>query len=213
MGLKLVVFDLDGTLVDSVDTHAEGWSFAVRRLGLGHVDRGELVDLIGLPGGDIVKEILGEFGLRHYSSIRWLKDRHFLEQIADGKVRLFPDAKPCLNYLRERGYALGLATSTPNYVLIPLLERLELLDYFDYTVGGDEVRRGKPSPDIFIKVLEKAGVEPRDTVVIGDTVYDTVPARSAGMFSVLIARRNKLRAPNIGADVVIKNLLDLKLLL
>ncbi len=213
MGLKLVVFDLDGTLVDSVDTHAEGWSFAVRRLGLGHVDRGELVDLIGLPGGDIVKEILGEFGLRHYSSIRWLKDRHFLDQIADGKVRLFPDAKPCLNYLRERGYALGLATSTPNYVLIPLLERLELLDYFDYTVGGDEVRRGKPSPDIFIKVLEKAGVEPRDTVVIGDTVYDTVPARSAGMFSVLIARRNKLRAPNIGADVVIKNLLDLKLLL
>ncbi|MEM4775351.1 MAG: HAD hydrolase-like protein, partial [Sulfolobales archaeon] len=125
MKLKLVVFDLDGTLIDSVDAHAEGWSFAIERLGLARIGREKLVDLIGLPGSDIVKEVLGEAGLRYYPSIRWLKDQHFLGQLAEGRVRLFPDVKPCLNYLRERGYALGLATSTPNHVLIPLLERLE----------------------------------------------------------------------------------------
>ncbi|MEM0351835.1 MAG: HAD family hydrolase [Sulfolobales archaeon] len=213
MSLKLIVFDLDGTLIDSVDAHAEGWSFAITHLGLAHVGREELVDLIGLPGSEIVKEVLGEAGLRQYPSIRWLKDRHFLNQVAVGRVRLFPDVMPCLNYLRERGYALGLATSTPNYILVPLLERLELLDYFDYTVGGDEVRRGKPNPDIFIRVVEKAGVRPSDTAVVGDTVYDTVPARSAGMFSILVARKREVRARNFDADVVIKNLLDLRLLL
>ncbi|MEM1931210.1 MAG: HAD family hydrolase [Sulfolobales archaeon] len=212
MKLKLVVFDLDGTLIDSVDAHAEGWSFAIERLGLARIGREKLVDLIGLPGSDIVKEVLGEAGLRYYPSIRWLKDQHFLGQLAEGRVRLFPDVKPCLNYLRERGYALGLATSTPNHVLIPLLERLELLEYFDYTVGGDEVRKGKPNPDIFIRIVEKAGVRPSDAVVIGDTVYDTVPARSAGMFSILIARRS-VKARGLDADVVIKNLLDLRLLL
>ncbi|MEM1622979.1 MAG: HAD family hydrolase [Sulfolobales archaeon] len=212
MKLKLVVFDLDGTLIDSVDAHAEGWSFAIERLGLARIGREKLVDLIGLPGSDIVKEVLGETGLRYYPSIRWLKDQHFLGQLAEGRVRLFPDVKPCLNYLRERGYALGLATSTPNHVLIPLLERLELLEYFDYTVGGDEVRKGKPNPDIFIRIVEKAGVRPGDAVVIGDTVYDTVPARSAGMFSILIARRS-VKARGLDADVVIKNLLDLRLLL
>ncbi|MEM4775352.1 MAG: HAD-IA family hydrolase, partial [Sulfolobales archaeon] len=81
-----------------------------------------------------------------------------------------------------------------------------------YTVGGDEVRKGKPNPDIFIRIVEKAGVRPSDAVVIGDTVYDTVPARSAGMFSILIARRS-VKARGLDADVVIKNLLDLRLLL
>lgn len=209
MAFRLVVFDLDGTLIDSVEAHAEGWSYAINRLGLAEVGVGELVDLIGLPGDAIVRAVLGEEGLRHYPSIRWLKDRHFLDQVVSGRVRLFPDVLPCFNYLRSRGYALGLATSTPNYVLIPLLERLGLLDRFDYTVGGDEVVRGKPSPDIFVRAAEKAGVRPREVVVVGDTVYDTSPAKSAGMASVLVVRRKTVRVRGLEADLVVSSLTDL----
>lgn len=211
MTVRLVVFDLDGTLIDSVEAHAEGWSFAINYLGLAKVDVGKLVDLIGLPGDAIVGAVLGEAGLRHYPSIRWLKDRHFLDQVASGRVRLFPDALPCFSYLRSRGYALGLATSTPNYVLVPLLERLGLLDRFDYTVGGDEVVRGKPSPDIFLRAAEKAGVSPREVVVVGDTVYDTAPARSVGMASVLVARRKTVGIRGLEADLVVSSLTDLSL--
>lgn len=209
MGFRLVVFDLDGTLIDSVEAHAEGWSFAFNRLGLAKVGADELVDLIGLPGDAIVRAVLGEEGLRHYSSIRWLKDRHFLDQVAIGRVRPFPDAVPCFDYLRSRGYALALATSTPNYVLIPLLERTGLLEYFDHTVGGDEVARGKPSPDIFVRAAEKAGVRPSEVVVVGDTVYDTAPAKSAGMASVLVARRRTVRVRGLEADLVVSSLADL----
>lgn len=213
MAIKLVVFDLDGTLIDSVRAHAEGWAFAIRYLGLADVRGDEAVDLIGLPGDAIVRRLAGETGLRHYASIRRLKDRHFLSQVMGGVVRPFPDSVPCLSYLRSRGYLLGLASSTPNYLLVPILERLGLLDFFDHTVGGDEVVRGKPHPDIFIRAAEKAGVEPQETAVVGDTEYDTVPAKSVGMLSILVARGRRIRARGLLADAVVSNLEDLRLLL
>lgn len=209
MVLKLVVFDLDGTLVNSVDAHAESWSFAIRTLGLASIGRSELVNLIGLPGDVIVSKVLGDVGLKHYQKIRWLKDRYFLEQLATGRITLFPDTTLCLRYVRERGFLVGLATSTPNYVLIPLLEHFELLDYFDYTVGGDEVKRGKPNPDIFVKTAERAGVDPKEALVVGDTVYDTAPAMKAGMMSVLVARGGLVNTRNLAANIVVGNLKDL----
>lgn len=209
MAVRLVVFDLDGTLVDTIDIHSEGWSFAVELLGLARVDRSAFTNLIGLPGDAIVRAAIGNQGLKHYERIRWIKDRHFLKQLASGRVSPFPDVLPCLSYLKKRGYAIGLASSSPNYVLLPLLEKLELLNYFNYVVGGDEVVRGKPDPEIFIKVARKAGVENCETVVVGDTVYDTAPAKAAGMRSVLIARNRVVGASSVSADVVITTLKDL----
>ncbi|MCX8184956.1 MAG: HAD family hydrolase [Sulfolobales archaeon] len=213
MTLKLVVFDLDGTLVDSVDTHAEGWSFAIEYLGVARVDKSRLISLIGLPGDSIVRATVGEEGLKYYDRIRRLKDRHFLNQLASGRVSLFPDTLPCLKHLKKRNYVLGLASSSPNRVLLPLLEQLELLDYFNYIVSGDEVVRGKPDPEIFIRVARKAGVENRETIVVGDTEYDTAPARSAGMKSVLVARGRTVRVSNLNADVVVTTLADLTVIL
>ncbi len=213
MAIRLVIFDLDGTLIDSVRAHAEGWSFAIERLGLADASADDVVDLIGLPGDAIVGKIAGEVGLRHYASIRKLKDRHLLSQVFGGAVRPFPDSVPCLSYLKSRGYLLGLASSTPNYLLVPVLERLGLLDFFDYTVGGDEVVRGKPHPDIFVRAVEKAGVGLREAAVVGDTEYDTVPAKSVGMLSILVARDRRVRARNLTADVVVGSLEDIRFLL
>lgn len=213
MERRLVVFDLDGTLIDSIGAHAESWAFAFERLGLAKVGRESLINLIGLPGDAIVRSVLGELGLQYYNRIRWLKDRHFLKQVAIGRVRLYPDTVLCLNHLKNRGYLLGIATSTPNYVLLPLLEKLGIVDYFDYTVGGDEVRRGKPSPDIFLRVVEKAGVHPEETMVVGDTVYDTAPAREVGMTSILVTRGRRIVIENLFASLVVRDLADLTTLL
>lgn len=209
MIFKLVVFDLDGTLVDSVKVHAEGWAYAFNVLGLANVRADTLENLIGLPGDTIVERVLGQVGLVHYQKIRWFKDRHFLKHVMRNSVRLFPDVMRCLQYLRRRNYLLGIATSTPNYILIPLLEKLNIIEYFDIVVGGDEVSRGKPEPDIFLKAAEKAGLSPREVVVVGDTTYDTTPARKVGMFSVLIARSKHLRLSKVVADAVIADLNDL----
>lgn len=213
MRYKLVVFDLDGTLVDTVEVHAEGWVYAFAKLGFGSFNPRDLVRLIGLPGDLIVREVLGESALRCYSRIRWLKDRHFLRKVAEGSVRLYLDVPETLSYLRSRGYLVGLATSTPSYILLPLLEYLKILEDFDITVGGDEVLRGKPDPEIFLKAAAKASVEPQETVVVGDTEYDSVAAKRAGMLSVLIDREDRGDPPRKSADFIIRSLTDLSLLL
>jgi len=210
---RLVVFDLDGTLVDTVEVHAESWAYAFAELGLGKVSPGELVRLIGLPGDSIVREVLGEGALRYYDRIRWLKDRYFLRRVVEGSVRLYRDAPETLDYLRSRGYLIGLATSTPNYILVPLLEYLGVLEVFDVVVGGDEVLRGKPDPEIFLRAAAKASVEPRKTAVVGDTEYDSAAARSAGMLSVLVDRGGRGNPSKTSADIVVRSLTDLSLLL
>ncbi|MCC6014875.1 MAG: HAD family hydrolase [Desulfurococcaceae archaeon] len=213
MRYRLVVFDLDGTLVDTVEVHAESWAYAFAELGLGKVSPGELVRLIGLPGDSIVREVLGEGALRYYDRIRWLKDRYFLRRVAEGSVRPYRDVPETLDYLRSRGYLIGLATSTPNYILIPLLEYLGVLEVFDVVVGGDEVLRGKPDPEIFLRAAAKASVEPRKTVVVGDTEYDSAAAKSAGMLSVLVDRGGRGNPSKTSADIVVGSLTDLSLLL
>ena len=213
MRYRLVVFDLDGTLADTVEVHAEGWAYAFAKLGLGSVSPREIARLVGLPGDSIVREVLGEQALRYYGRIRWLKDRHFMRKVAEGSVRLYRDVPEALVYLRSRGYLVGLATSTPNYILIPLLERLGILEAFDVTVGGDEVLRGKPNPEIFLRAAAKASVEPRETVVVGDTEYDSAAARSAGMLPVLVDREGRRSPSRSSADIAIRSLTDLSLLL
>ena len=85
---------------------------------------------------------------------------------------------------------LGLASSTPNYLLIHILEIFGIIDYFDAVVGGDEVEYGKPHPEIFLRTFSKLGVNPNEGAVVGDTLYDVIPANKIGAFSIHLQRNN-----------------------
>ncbi len=134
--------------------------------------------------------LLGNSGLRKYSLIRRLKNKIFFLEIKEGNVDLYPCVLELLTYLKSRGNLLGLASSTPNYLLIQILEIFDIINYFDVIVGGDEVKSGKPNPDIFIKAFSKLGVNPREGAVVGDTKYDVVPANRIGAFSILVLHSN-----------------------
>ncbi len=153
--------------------------------------------LIGLSGRDIVKNLLGNDGLSKYSLIRRLKNKAFFLEIREGNVRTYPCVFELLTYLKSKGKLLGLASSTPNYLLIQILEIFDIIDYFDIIVGGDEVKNGKPSPDIFIRAFSKLGVSPKEGAVVGDTYYDIVPANGIGAFSILLLRTSTVPHTNV----------------
>ncbi|RLG77341.1 MAG: hypothetical protein DRO14_02470 [Thermoprotei archaeon] len=186
MRLRAFIFDLDGTLIDSVEAHVKSWITSFEYVGYSNVSEDNVRKLIGLSGMDIVKILLGDDGLRMYSLIRRVKNKVFFREIREGNVELYPCAPELLAYLKSRGKLLGLASSTPNYLLIQILEIFNIMDYFDVIVGGDEVRNGKPHPDIFIRAFSKLGVDPREGSVVGDTYYDIMPANRIGAFSILV---------------------------
>ncbi|USS40759.1 TIGR02253 family HAD-type hydrolase [Thermococcus aggregans] len=104
------------------------------------------------------------------------------------KIRVFPDVKPTLEWLKEEGYKLGVITSGPEYQKLKL--RITKLDkYFDVVVTRDDVKTVKPDPKIFLYACEKLNVDPQDAMMIGDNLYqDVYGAKNVGMLAVWINR-------------------------
>ena len=190
MPIEAVVFDLDGTLIDSVHLHAKSWIKSFKAHGFRNVDENYVKSLVGLPGIEIVRIVLGEPGLKAYSSIRKLKNEIYLNYIDE--LNVYSGVYDVLNGLIDMGLKLGIASSTPQRVLDRVLEHLNLKDFFKVVVAGDTVLRGKPDPEIYIKAFNKLEVNPRNGVIVGDTVYDIIPAKIIDSYSILVTHGRDL---------------------
>lgn len=186
----MYVFDLDGTLVDSVDTHAEAWLEAARRLGI-KTTRDEVRPLMGLPAPRIGEILAGP----RAAELVELKKRLFLEVFV-GRVKPFEDAA----VLAQLPRPIAVVSSTNGVVVRAVLNVTGLVRYVDFAIGGDEVTRGKPHPDPLYLVAGKFGVDVKKMVVVGDSRYDMEMALAAGARAVCIARSGPSCHPN--AEVI-----------
>jgi HAD superfamily hydrolase (TIGR01549 family) len=179
-----LIFDLDGTLVDTVYAHVFAWQRALLELGI-PVDGWRIHRRIGMSGGLFTRAVAREIG-RELSAdeAEALQRRHgevFREILPER--RPLPGAFELLADLRRGGVVHGIATSGRR----PEIDRsLEVLGIPPETVvieRGD-VLRAKPEPDLFLACQERLGVAVRDCYVVGDAVWDLLAARRAGMLSV-----------------------------
>ena len=184
--VKAFIFDLDGTLIDSVDAHVRSWIHALKHIGVNNVDESSIRKLVGLSGKDILLRLYGENILKNYHRIRWIKDRAFLNELKAGGISLYPGVIKLLKYLKYSKCLIAIASSTPNYMLLHIADYLGLTNYVDLLVGGDEVLKGKPDPEIFIHTLKLLRVKASEAVVVGDTVYDIEPANKLMSTSILV---------------------------
>lgn len=176
----MYVFDLDGTLVESVDAHVAAWLEALRRFGV-EIRYEEVRPLMGLPARDIADRLLPG----RAAELATLKNRLFLEMYL-ALVRPYEDAE----VLRHLPRPIAVVTSSSGYVARRVLEAAGLASSVDLVVGGDEVPRGKPAPDPLYVVGRHFSVDVRDVVVVGDSDYDMEMAERAGAVGICIARRS-----------------------
>jgi HAD superfamily hydrolase (TIGR01509 family) len=179
-----LIFDLDGTLVDTVYAHVFAWQRALAEQGL-PIDGWRIHRRIGMSGGLFARAVAREVG-RELSAeeTEALQLRHgaiFSELLPER--RPLPGARELLGDLRARGIVHGIATSGRR----PEINRsLDALGVGEETVVIDrgDVPRAKPAPDLFLACQAALGVEPEDCYVVGDAVWDILAARRAHMLSV-----------------------------
>jgi HAD superfamily hydrolase (TIGR01509 family) len=178
------LFDLDGTLIDSVYQHVIAWRAALSEIGI-DLSVWRIHRRIGMSGGLFVHALLRETG-RSLSAedIRELQLAHAAEYSKQlGSVTALPGARELLAALTASGVRWGIATSGYAATARPALELLGLPEDTPM-VTRDLVRHAKPDPDLFIAAAALLGVDPRYTMVVGDSVWDLLAARRAGALGI-----------------------------
>ncbi len=174
-----VLFDVDGTLVDTNYLHTVAWSRALADAGewapMNAVHR-----LVGMGGDQLVPELLG------HDCPAAIAARPGRYRELQGEARAFPGAADLLRALHDAGVAVVLATSAPDDELDPLLALLDVDDAIDGRTTADDVEHSKPEPDIVRAALEAGAVDPKQALFVGDSVWDVRAARAAGVGCVAV---------------------------
>ncbi len=181
------LFDLDGTLIDSVYQHVLAWKEALDGEGL-DISVWRIHRKIGMSGGLFANMLLRETDLDITEErLERLRQRHaaaFNRQHALGSVRPLPGSRALLDYLTAQEIPWAIATSGRMETAVHNLEALGVDPAKVPVVTRDQVRHAKPDPDLFIAAAERLGVDIRQSLVIGDSVWDMLAAQRARALGV-----------------------------
>jgi HAD superfamily hydrolase (TIGR01509 family) len=182
--VNALIFDLDGTLVDTVYAHVFAWQLALAEAGM-PIDGWRIHRRIGMSGGLFARAVAREVGRPlGDDETEAIQQRHgelFRELLPER--RPLPGAIELLRELRELGVTHGIATSGRRPEIDRSLEALGVGTATVVVERGD-VLRAKPEPDLFVECARRLGAEPDDCYVVGDAVWDLLAARRARMLSV-----------------------------
>ena len=186
--IKAIIFDVDGTLLDTERIYIQAW----QESGIRH---GFPIPMEALMKTRAVNAAVATAVFQEYcgQDFPYETIRNTRVEIAEAMIAKETPAQLCkphaaqvLKQLLEKGYTLGVASSTSHAKTVEHLEHAGLLHYFSVIVGGDMVKNGKPNPDIFLLAAEKAGAKPEECLVVGDSPADVQASHAAGIPVILI---------------------------
>ncbi len=183
--IRGAIVDVDGTLLDSNDAHAESWTRVFEAHGY-DVSFDAVRTKIGCGGDRLLQELVG-LDDESDAAVRMKDERRrmFLKEYLPG-LRPLPGARELLLRLREHGVRLVVGTSADERELDQLLRQAKVDDLFDAVTTASEVAQSKPAPDVILRALQKLGLPKHDVVMIGDTPYDVTAAKRAGIRTVAL---------------------------
>ena len=182
--LKAVIFDVDGTLVDSVDIHAQAWIDAFKEFGH-DIEFGAVRGQIGKGGDQLMPVFLSKKELEDIGEELNERRGEILKERYLSKIKPFADVSALFERIKADGTRIVLASSAKadeleTYKRIANIEKL-----VDAETSSDDAKESKPEPDIFEAAMSKLGdVEPDEVIVVGDTPYDAEAAAKAGLRTI-----------------------------
>lgn len=209
MTIEAILFDMDGTLVDTNQLHAESFAEAFKAAGYS-VPADRIVPEIGKGGDKLVPSLLGQQAEEQDGeALRKDQKRRFLQTVAKQQVQVIPGAYELLQALKKRGLRLALATSAEPEMLEALEKSTGIAwrDEFEIVTTSADAEESKPAPDILQVALQKLNLTPAQCAFIGDTPHDARACRAAGVacFGVLTGGHAGADLREAGCRAVYKN--------
>ena len=200
---KAVIFDMDGVISDTQKYHTRAEMKILRRFGI-YMKSKEIVERYsGVSDEYMFADIFDRHKITVDVSIAVSEKWKLMEKILPKKIEAIPYVRDLIISLKEKGFKLAVASASPLKFIFYVLKALQMNEYFDVLVSSEEVRCGKPNPDIFLIAAERLQVNPQDIVVIEDGISGMIGAKRAGMPCIGLVEKMNTKYP---APILITNL-------
>jgi len=204
-----VIWDMDGTLVDTAELHFAAWSSVAHELDLPFT-RADFAATFGKRNPEIIRQLYGQ-GFSQSEIAAWgdRKEVHYRAGARQRGVKPLPGVKVLLQSLNDRGFQQAIGSSAPRANLDLILKLTQLESFFAALVSMEDTQRGKPDPQVFLVAAERLRLSPGSCAVVEDAVAGVQAAKAGGMKCIAVDfvghhGDETLRAA--GADLVVKTL-------
>lgn len=205
--IECVLFDLDGTIVDTNELIISSFMYALKDNGLAPLTREEIIPHMGTT---LQQQMRVFSGLEDVNGTLEKSYRSYNNEHHDELVRSFPLVKETIEELSRRGIKLGIVTTKIRPTTIKTLERFDLLKYMDTIVTVNDVTEPKPHPEPVLTAVHNLGVDPRKTLMIGDSAVDIQSAKAAGVYAgVSWSLKGEDTLRKYDPDFIIHNMKDI----
>lgn len=175
-----ILFDMDGTIADTKDVHADAWIEYSAKLGV-PMDRERFMrDIFGRSNADIMQLLLPGFPDAEVEKVAFAKESEFRRLARAGRVELLPGFRTFLARAQSRGLGVAIASAAPRANVEAIADIFGLAEAIPVRLGYEDVARAKPAPDLFLKAAELLGLDPSECIVFEDSMHGLHAGKAAG---------------------------------
>lgn len=189
--IRGVIFDMDGVITDNNPYHEEAWAEFCRNYGIRLTEEEIHQYIFGRIARDTLEYVFKKtLSVEEIDNYVALKEKIYRE-LYEPHIKPVIGLMELLNTLKQQGFMLGMATSAPPGNVQFMFDHIPVKDFFDIVLDGESIRKGKPNPEIYIKVIGRLGLSPSECVVFEDSIPGIKAARAAGAIVIGVATTHK----------------------
>jgi phosphoglycolate phosphatase len=207
MAIKLIIFDLDGTLINSIEDIANALNYAFGPFGVNDLTTTEVTSMVGEGPLKLIQDVLAERSLLADKELLVKRFLNYYESHPADKTVLYPGRREMLEALKDM--RMAIVTNKTEQLSREILKKFRLDKYFDMVVAVDTISDRKPSPAPVVHVLSALNVTPEETIIVGDSAIDIQTGRASFVKTVAVTHGYGRDGFQDKADFVIGSLTEL----
>ncbi len=209
--IRAIIYDMDGLMIDSEEISERATKETIERYGhrFEDIPRKTADSVLGMRVIDVLKVYKDVLNMK-VDIGEFVKSRndHFMDLIIED-LKAMPGLQKSLDLFRKNDLKIGLASSAVKEYISLVLEKLDIKSYFDVIVSGDDVTKGKPAPEIYLKAAKKLGTRPEECLVLEDGEKGIISAKEAGCRCIAVHNPNNPPQDQSRADMIVSSLAEI----